>query len=372
MYKRQDVATYTILNDDTAELSIAATTQAAEDATDGEFTLTTTNQFSSAVIVNITVSGTATQGTDYATIGTSVVFPANQSSVTIPVDITADNITEGNESVIVTMTGTNNSDATISATDEATVTIIDDDTAVLSIVATTQAAEDVTNGLFTVSTSKQFTTNTNVTFSVVGTATPGTDYSVLGTNFTFPAFTNSVNITTNVLFDNLVEADETVIVTLTGTNNAGVTIGVLDEATVTITDNDTAELSIIATTQATEDATDGLFTVTTNNQFSSAVMVNIAVTGTAIGGTDYTSLGTSFMFPANSSTTTIPLSVITDNLVEADETVILTMIDTNNTDVTIDATDDATVTITDNDVATLSIAATTQACLLYTSPSPRD
>jgi len=115
----------------------------------------------------------------------------------------------------------------------------------------------VTNGLFTVATSKQFTTDTNVTFTVGGTATSGTDFSTLGTSFTFLANTNFATITTNVLGDNLVETDETVIVTLTGTNNVGVTIGATDEATITITDDDTAELSIVATTQASEDNADG-------------------------------------------------------------------------------------------------------------------
>ena len=128
------VATYTILNDDAASLSIATTTQAAEDVTDGLFTISTTNQFSNAVTVNISVTGSATQGTDYVTLGTSVVFPANQNTVTIPIDVIADNIGEGDETVIVTMTGTNNADVTISATDEATIIITDDDAPVVTSV----------------------------------------------------------------------------------------------------------------------------------------------------------------------------------------------------------------------------------------------
>ncbi|MEM7551614.1 MAG: Calx-beta domain-containing protein [Bacteroidota bacterium] len=235
-----DGATLTIDNDDNATLSIVATTQAAEDATDGLFTITSSSQFSSAVTVDITVGGTATEGTDYATIGTTVVFPANQNTVTIPVDVTADNIIEGNETVIVTMMGTNNTDVTISATDDATITITDDDTAVLSIAATTQAAEDATNGIFTVSTSNQFTTNTNVTFTVGGTATSGDDFTALGSSFTFPANTSTTTITVPVIADEIDEVDETVIVTLTGTDNADVSIGTTDNATITITDNDEA------------------------------------------------------------------------------------------------------------------------------------
>ena len=356
-----DNATVTITDNDVAVLSIAATTQAAEDATDGLFTISTTNQFSTPVTVDITVGGSATEGTDYATIGTQIVFPANQNTVTIPVDVTADNILEPDETVTVTMIGTNNGDVSIGAADNAMVTIADDDAASLSIVATTQAVEDATDGLFTISTSKQFTSDVTVTFMVGGNATPGTDYTGLGTSFIFPANTNSTTIAVPVLADNLVEPDETVTVTLAGTDNADVTIGATDNATVTITDNDVAELSIVATIQAAEDGTDGLFTINTTKEFSAPVTVNLLVTGTATGGTDYSALGASFIFPANASSTTLPVEVLSDNLVEANETVIVTMAGTDNGDVTIGAADNATVTITDNDVAVLSIAATTQA-----------
>jgi hypothetical protein len=52
----------------------------------------------------------------------------------------------------------------------------------------------------------------------------------------------------------------------------------------TITDDDVAELSIVATTQAEEDASDGLFTITTTKQFDAPVTVTFTVTGTATSG----------------------------------------------------------------------------------------
>ena len=95
-------ATFTILNDDSAALSIAATTQAAEDATDGLFTITTTNQISTVTEVTFTVGGTAASGTDYTAIGTTVNFPANSNTVTIPIEVLADALVEGDETVKVT------------------------------------------------------------------------------------------------------------------------------------------------------------------------------------------------------------------------------------------------------------------------------
>ncbi len=361
------VHTYTITDDDVAALTIAATAQAEEDATDGEFTISTDKQFDAPVTVTFTVGGDAASGTDYTAIGTTVVFPAFSSTVTIPVEVIADNLVESDETVIVSMTTTSNSDVSVAAAPDssATVTITDDDVAVLSIAATTQAEEDATDGEFTISTDKQFDAPVTVTFTVGGDATSGTDYTAIGTTVVFPAFSSTVTIPVEVIADNLVESDETVIVSMTTTSNSDVSVAAAPDssATVTITDDDVAVLSIAATTQAEEDATDGEFTISTDKQFDAPVTVTFTVGGDATSGTDYTAIGTTVVFPAFSSTVTIPVEVIADNLVESDETVIVSMTATSNSNVSVAAAPDssATVTIIDDDVAVLTIAATIQA-----------
>jgi hypothetical protein len=64
-----------------------------------------------------------------------MVIPANASSVTIPVTVIDDNVFEGNETVIITLS--NNASYTVGSPNSATVTIADDETAPLgpSIVA---------------------------------------------------------------------------------------------------------------------------------------------------------------------------------------------------------------------------------------------
>jgi hypothetical protein len=340
---------YTITDDDVAELSIVATTQAEEDATDGLFTITTTKQFDAPVTVTFTRTGTATSGTDFTAIGTTVVFPAFSDEVTIPIEVIADDIVESDETVIVTMTATSNSDVTIAASPDnaATVTITDDDVAELSIVATTQAEEDAIDGLFTITTTKQFDAPVTVTFTRTGTATSGTDFTAIGTTVVFPAFSDEVTIPIEVIADDIVESDETVIVTMTATSNSDVTIAASPDnaATVTITDDDVAELSIVATTQAEEDATDGLFTLSTTKQFDAPVTVTFTRTGTATSGTDFTAIGTTVVFPAFSDEVTIPVEVIADDIVESDETVIVTMTATSNSDVSIAASPDNAATV---------------------------
>ncbi|TSE03359.1 T9SS type A sorting domain-containing protein, partial [Aquimarina algiphila] len=356
-----DGATLTINNDDQATVTIA---NVSGNEDDGAITVTVIvdNAIDGGFDVDVsTADGTATTAnSDYTAVTAQTLTFAGTAgeTETFTITPTADATSEPDETVIIGMSGLSPSTVAsgdINITDGATLTILNDDAAVLSIVATTQAAENTTNGLFTISTTNQFSTPVTVNLSVTGTATSGTDFTALGTTFIFPANTNSATINVPVIADNLVESNETVIVTLTGTNNGIVTIGSADNATVTITDDDVALLSITATTQAEEGTTNGVYTVSTTNEFSTPVMVTISTTGTAISGTDYDDLGSSFMFPANTSSMTIPLSVIDDNIVELDETVILTMTNTNNTSATIGTTDEATITITDPDIATITI-----------------
>jgi hypothetical protein len=131
----------------------------------------------------------------------------------------------------------------------------------------------------------------------------------------------------------LVEADETVIVTLTGITAGDDAIAVdtdNDEATITIPDNDNALVSIAATDDVVDEtgSNNGVYTVTLSNQSSSATTVSYTVSGTATSGTDFTALSGTVTIPANTSSAVINLTILTDLLVEADETVTIDNADT--------------------------------------------
>ncbi len=193
--------------------------------------------------VNVTIplvySGDAVQSTDYGFVDIPIdefVIVPGQLSLSVDLISIPDDIVDGDKDFVVSLGILTN--GTPGTTTQATVTITDDDTAELSIAATTNAAEDATDGLFTITTDKQFTSPVTVTITVGGDATEGTDYETIGTTVVFPANQSSVTIPVSVIGDDLVEDVETVIVTMTGTDNAAVTIGFLDQATVMIADND--------------------------------------------------------------------------------------------------------------------------------------
>ncbi|WPQ61860.1 gliding motility-associated C-terminal domain-containing protein [Chitinophaga sancti] len=99
---------------------------------DGSFTIgwpngTYTTGF---VLVRFTITGTATNGTDYTTITLTKNIPAGTSNVPIAVTVKDDNLIEGSETVILTITGFSvgtGVPALTTGTSVGTVTIADDD-----------------------------------------------------------------------------------------------------------------------------------------------------------------------------------------------------------------------------------------------------
>ncbi|HEV8307572.1 MAG TPA: S8 family serine peptidase [Methylomirabilota bacterium] len=86
-------------------------------------------------------------------------------------------------------------------------------------------------------------------------------------------------------------------------------------------------VTIAATTPTASEAGSipGIFTVTRTGPTSSALTVHYSAAGTATPGSDYTSLSGSVTIPAGSATATIAVVPVDDALIEADETVIVTL-----------------------------------------------
>ncbi|MFM6347640.1 MAG: Calx-beta domain-containing protein, partial [Dolichospermum sp.] len=104
-------------------------TSVTEDGTSNLiYTFSRTGSTANTLLVNYTIGGTATNGIDYSTIGTSVTFAAGSSTATVTVDPSTDTTPEDNETVSLTLasgTGYN-----IGTTTAVTGTILDNDTIV--------------------------------------------------------------------------------------------------------------------------------------------------------------------------------------------------------------------------------------------------
>ena len=358
--------TVTIADDDAALVTIAATdANAAEPGDNGQFTVSISNPSDTDTVVSYSVSGDATAGSDYTTLTGTVTILANATTAVLDVSVLNENLLEDNESVTVTLTGITSGDANVSlgATVSDTVTITDDDSAVVTIEANDDsAAEPGNDGQFTVTLSNPSDTDTVVSYSVSGDATPGSDYSPLAGTVTILANATTAVIDVTVLDESLLEDNEAVTVTLTAitSGDADIGLGGTVSDTITITDNDSAAVTINANDpNAAEPGDNGRFTVAISNPSDTDTVVSYTVSGDATAGSDYTVLTGTVTILANTTTAEIDVSVIDENLLEDNETVTVTLtgIISGDADISLGGTVSDTVTISDDDSALVTIAA---------------
>jgi Ca2+-binding RTX toxin-like protein len=353
------VITLAATDSDAGEITTGVT------ANPGTFTLTRTGDLTQAITVNYTLSGSATNGSDYSSLPGTVNFAAGVSSATVTVTPTDDNIFEGTETAILTLTtGTGYALDLITS---AVVNIADNDLPSISLaVSPASVVEDGPSNLVYTFTRTGSTANAlTVNYTVGGNATFNTDYTQTGAssftattgNITFAAGSSTATLTVDPTADTTVETDETVVLTLA--TAPGYTINTPAAVTGTITNDDSSALPVISVAatdaSAAETATGitanpGQFTLTRlGGNINQAVTVNYTLTGTATNGTDYTSLPTSVTFAAGSSTAIVTVTPTNDTIFEATETAILTL--ATGTGYTVSTTNTAaTVNIADNDL----------------------
>ncbi|MCA2641071.1 MULTISPECIES: Calx-beta domain-containing protein, partial [unclassified Microcystis] len=307
-------------------------TSVTEDGTNNlVYTFTRSGVTTNALTVNYTLGGTATLNTDYTRTGTTntVTFAAGSSTATVTVDPTADTTVEPNETVALTLaTGTG---YTVGTPDAATGTITNDDVILPSItlaVSPSSVTEDGTSNLIYIFIRTGDTTNPlTVNYSIGGTATNGTDYTLLPTTVIFDANSAIATVTVDPTADTIVESDETVILTLAA--GTGYTVGTPNAATGTITNDDTSvtsQLSINDITVVEGKDNNAILTVTVDNPNPQPITFNYTTAPiNATANVDYTSKTGTITIAPNTSTATISIPILNDNLNEPDEVFTVTL-----------------------------------------------
>ena len=359
--------TGTIRDDDTPTLSIGSASVAEGDSGPTSLALPVTLSPASAQQVTVDYAdagtGTATSGTDYASIDSgTLTFAANETSKTIPISVTGDTTPESDETVVVRLS---NAGSTPIGTAEGTGTITNDDGPTVSIgsASVTEGDGGAADLVFTVSLSAASAHRVTVDYADAGTGTAasGTDYTAIPSGtLTFAAQETSKTITVSVTGDTAAELDETVVVLLSGATNA--VIGTA-AGTGTITDDDTPTLSIDSprVTEGDSGSVNLTFTVTLSAAAAREVTVAYADagTGTAASGTDYDALSPGTLtFAVGDTGRTITVSVNGDTAPEPNETVLVTLSGASGASI---AAATGTGTITNDDGPTLEIASTSVA-----------
>jgi hypothetical protein len=158
------------------------------------------------------------------------------------------------------------------------------------------------------------------------------DFVNIGSSVTIPANQTTTTLSISPFRDNIVEGDETVILTIvpSGSVLTSYIIGTPSVGTVTIADDPPIVTITALDPAASEVGPDpGVFNFTrSGGDLSTSLLIQVRVSGSASNGTDYQSIGGTFFFvtiPPNETTATLTINPITDLFVEGDETVVLTI-----------------------------------------------
>ena len=322
---------------------------------------------SDAIVVEFTVSGTATEGVDYAVVdevADAVDFAAPNGRLTIQaggtegkftINALSDQVKEVGETMVVTLTDatTQKGMATLGSPAEVTTMIRPAGTVLVSVGDTDDTETDATVQMtfqVTVTVPTGVTLNSeDLTLgykTVAGTATEGVDFTGADPGATVsisPTGTRRTGtITVPVLGDTLSEAAETfnVMLTLVAAPDGVEVAFARSTAIGTITDDDDLKVSLEALQGAEEDqgtvieGSPATFKVTLVTLVtlaagtpSTPVVVDYTVSGTATKDEDYEEPSGTLTIPVGATMATVTINTLPDEVLEADETLILTLDD---------------------------------------------
>jgi hypothetical protein len=188
------------------------------------------------------------------------------------------------------------------------------------VKASSETISEGSSVTFTVRTSVK--SNRDIKFNVTlsGNASQDVDFLTPDRDtYTINAGSYSVDVQIQIRRDNTVEPDETLVLTLNSdTPPAGKTdryfLGAPTVAVVTIESDDLPELSLVGGGTVAEGGTSS-FRIVADAAVTKDTSVNYQLSGTAQNGADYRALSGTIIMRAGSSSVTVPINVINDDVI---------------------------------------------------------
>ncbi|MCB0395215.1 MAG: hypothetical protein KDD36_01095 [Flavobacteriales bacterium] len=300
-------------------------------------------------------SGTATPNVDYVFADGTATILAGNTTTNLNVSIINDVEVESDETMVVTLSNPT-SGIEIGDNVSDTLRINDDDNSrKVSFRTTTGSGDEAVSPVsVTVQINSVDAVNpTTVMYAVSGgTAVNGSDYVLATGTATIPANEDSITFDIAITDDATYEDDETITVVLYSPSNCNL-LSSNTTYTYTITDNDTKPTIEFAqlTSSNNEYTSPALLAVILSAPTGIDVTVDYSVTGgTASGsGVDFTLADGTLTIAAGDTTGDISIDIIDDALVEAEETIEVTLSNPTNADPGTDLVTTLTINDDDND-----------------------
>ncbi len=119
---------FNVADNDTTIISLASTSDAAEDEQAGQLSIQLTKGIEAPIKLLLAFSGSATLGTDYTSPFTQITLPSFASTFEFELPVIEDNLAEGQETIIVSISGVDLPDLPITIQEETLeISIIDND-----------------------------------------------------------------------------------------------------------------------------------------------------------------------------------------------------------------------------------------------------
>ena len=325
-------ATTTILDGGSVKWSVADVT--VEEGNAATFMVTLDDRVQRDVTLTYETlddEGTATAGSDYTAVRNQVTVTGGTLSATFMVETMEDRDGESSETIEVRLTLLEAPAGVEPLSATATATIMDDDIALLPLSDVTMTEGETE--IITLTLERALPDPVMLHYTTAGSASEE-DYSLSlldGTSLPpqgmipLPANIKTGAVNVRAVDDELAEGTETFMVELWTVPVSGGQATKLGMVQVTIEDNDELSASVTVPEAVAEGET-ARFTVTLGGGTSTAsVVVSYTVGGTAKAPGDYVAPSESLTIQSGESSGTIPIQTNTDNVIEPDETLVVTL-----------------------------------------------
>jgi hypothetical protein len=362
--------TANIVDDDILVVTVSPTSDGlAERTSSGAFTIQREGDLTSSLVVYYTLGGTASSGVDYVSPSGAVTILAGETSAEVVVTAKDDTLTEGDESVIITLLPTPGYN--VGNSSQATLFLRDDELPYVTVESSwgdpPPGEPGEAFGKFTISRGSVKSGNLTVYLAINGTALPGADYLPLDSVVVIPDGASSVSFDL-IPFDDLhVEPTEDVILTLRAGTNYN--IGSPGQARVTILDNDEGALPAVGFTfisSARFEFEEAEISVSLSATSDAPVTVFYKVLGGSASNNDFTLGPGELTFDSGELAKGLPLGIVNDANAEANETIRLVLYDPDGA--THDGIRVHTFTILDDDTSSVTVRATANAIETNSAP----
>ncbi len=316
----------TIITDDDAAPTVTLTRNNAsvvEAAGTSVFTATLSAVSGLPVTVALGFTGSATATSDYTRSASQIVIPAGNGTGTITITAVQDALDEVDETVVVDITGVINGFE--NNIQQSLTSITDDDAAPTVSLSRNNSLIAEAGGIVVFSAILSAASSLPVTVDLgfTGTAAFTSDYTRTGTRIIIAPGATSGSITVTATQDSIDEANETILVDITGVISG--TELQIQQASSVIVDDDAAPNVSLSHDKASiaEAAGTVAFSAFLSVASGLPVTVDLGFTGTATFTSDYTRTGTRIIIAPGARSGSITVTAAQDSIDEANETILV-------------------------------------------------